>query len=74
MHYEWDANKNESNIRKHDIRFADAVNVLEDENAITVLDDATGEQRFVTIGADVLAHACGFLPTARRISALFPRA
>ena len=56
MNFEWDANKNESNIRKHGIRFADAVNVLEDESAITVVDDAPGEQRLVTIGLDVLAR------------------
>lgn len=56
MGYEWDASKNEANIRKHGIRFADAANVLEDEFAITVLDDASGEQRFVTIGLDASAR------------------
>lgn len=56
MNFEWDANKNESNIRKHGIRFVDAVNIFEDESAITVLDDASGEQRFVTIGLDALAR------------------
>jgi len=54
--YEWDAGKNDGNIRRHGIRFADAVGVLEDEYAVTVIDDATGEQRFVTIGLDALAR------------------
>jgi uncharacterized protein len=56
MSYEWDANKNNGNIRKHGIRFADAVSALEDEDAITVVDDAVDEQRFVTIGVDALAR------------------
>jgi uncharacterized protein len=53
---EWDANKNEANIRKHGIHFADALSVLEDECAITVTDDASGQQRFVTIGLDGFAR------------------
>lgn len=56
MAYEWDADKNEGNIRRHGIRFADATGVLEDEYAVTVIDDASGEQRFVTIGTDALAR------------------
>lgn len=56
MVYEWGAEKNDANIRKHGIRFADAVSVFEDEMAITVLDDASGEQRFVSVGMDALAR------------------
>lgn len=36
MNYEWDPNKAKSNYRKHGVRFADAVGVFEDENAITI--------------------------------------
>ena len=35
---------------------ADAVPVLEDERAITLRDDAHGEERWVTIGMDTLAR------------------
>jgi len=33
MSYEWDPAKAESNLRKHGIYFADAMAVLEDEQA-----------------------------------------
>jgi len=51
--FEWDADKNERNIRKHGIHFADAVAALEDEHAITVGDDSDpDEERFVSLGLD----------------------
>jgi len=54
--FEWDPRKAASNARKHGIRFADAVTVLEDDRAITVRDDAQGEDRLVTIGMDAAAR------------------
>jgi hypothetical protein len=49
----FDPNKAANNLRKHGVRFADAEAVLADPLALTREDDdATGEQRFVTIGAD----------------------
>ena len=36
--FEWDPLKAASNAREHGVQFADAVAVLEDEMAITVLD------------------------------------
>ena len=36
MSYEWDPNKAKSNYKKHHVKFADAVGVFEDENAITI--------------------------------------
>ena len=51
----WDAEKAESNFRKHKIRFPDAEFVLFDSMALTREDEqAEGEQRFVTIGMDAL--------------------
>jgi uncharacterized DUF497 family protein len=50
--FEWDPRKAASNFRKHGIRFADAVSVLEDDRAMTMADDSADEERFVTIGAD----------------------
>jgi len=53
---EWDSRKALSNLRKHGIDFADAAMVLYDDCAITVPDDRTDEERFVTIGMDVLGR------------------
>jgi len=57
MRYEWDKAKAASNLRKHGIRFADAVTTLEDDYALTVEDDsAEGKMRFVTIGMNDALH------------------
>lgn len=53
MRFEWDEEKRQSNLRKHGVDFADAVEVLFDELAITIEDpDHHDEQRFITIGTD----------------------
>jgi len=54
--YEWDPRKAASNLRKHDVDFADAATVFEDELAVTIDDDNPEEKRFVTIGMDALAR------------------
>lgn len=54
MTYQWDPNKAKSNLKKHGVRFADAVSVFEDENAITIEDGHETESRFITIGRDIL--------------------
>jgi uncharacterized DUF497 family protein len=54
MAVEWDPAKARLNLRKHGVRFADAVTALEDERAISVRDEAADEERWVTIGADSL--------------------
>ena len=56
MSYEWDPKKAASNLRKHDIDFADAVTAFEDELALTIDDDDPNERRLVTIGLDALAR------------------
>ena len=50
----WDPAKAKANIRKHGIRFADAVLALDDPEAITLIDGESDpiEQRFVTLGLD----------------------
>ncbi len=50
--WEWDPAKAASNLRKHDVDFADAALALEDEWAITVENDEHDERRFDTIGLD----------------------
>ena len=53
---EWDPAKARANLRKHSVRFADAVAALEDARAISVRDESADEERWVTIGMDSLAR------------------
>jgi uncharacterized DUF497 family protein len=39
MEAEWDPAKARANLRKHRLRFADAVSALEDARAITIRDE-----------------------------------
>ena len=52
MQFEWDENKNQKNILKHKIDFADAVHVFIDENRIERLDARKiyNENRWQTFG------------------------
>lgn len=56
--FEWDDRKSKSNLRKHQVRFADAIFVFFDPMRIEYLDDTEeyGEPRWKTIGfaAEVL--------------------
>lgn len=56
MDYQWDKAKAASNRRKHGVRFADAVTVFSDENALTIEDHYPDEERFVTLGMDALGR------------------
>lgn len=56
MEYEWDPEKAKANAEKHGVRFADAVAVFFDENALTLDDPHPDEERYVTIGMDALAR------------------
>jgi len=56
MEYEWDQDKAETNLQKHDVDFADAVTALEDENALTLEDQDPDEERFITVGMDALGR------------------
>ena len=50
MRYLWDPVKQRSNLKKHGIEFADAAVALEDQHALTVLDeDSPGEYRYQTL-------------------------
>jgi uncharacterized DUF497 family protein len=51
---EWDYLKAIANLEKHNVDFADAVMVLDDDLAITMRDETSGEERFVTLGTDAL--------------------
>jgi uncharacterized protein len=52
----WDIKKAALNIRNHGIEFSHAWTVLGDPMAVTIEDTRHGEQRFVTIGADILGR------------------
>lgn len=57
MNYQWDPGKAEANVKKHGVEFADAVGVFEDPAAITIEDlKAEGEQRFLSMGMDLLGR------------------
>ena len=56
MRFEWDKEKNKSNIRKHRVSFEDAETVFKDDNLIIVFDDehSAYEERFNAIGEDLI--------------------
>lgn len=56
MRFEWDPIKAELNAAKHQVRFADAAAVLEDDQALTMDDPHPDEERYVTIGMDALGR------------------
>ena len=65
VEFEWDPVKAASNLRRHGVRFAEAVTVLDDPAALTMADDNTLEERFVSIGTDSLARILVLIYTVR---------
>lgn len=64
--YQWDPAKAKANLKKHGVEFADAVGVFADANAITIEDpDSEREQRFISIGVDVLGRTVVVVYTYR---------
>jgi uncharacterized DUF497 family protein len=56
MKITWDPKKAQINIRQHGVEFSHAATVLDDPMALTIEDKRQGEQRFVTIGSDLLGR------------------
>ncbi len=56
MELEWDSRKAAANLSKHGVDFADAATVVYDDQAITIPEERSGEERFVTIGMDALGR------------------
>jgi uncharacterized DUF497 family protein len=54
--FQWDPNKARTNLTKHKVSFAHALGAFEDPRAITVDDAHPTEERYVTIGLDLLAR------------------
>jgi len=50
--FEWDENKNELNIFKHEVSFEEASTVFDDDYAVTLFDEnhSDDEDRFILIG------------------------
>lgn len=66
MEFEWDPNKAASNLRKHGVRFAEAMTVFEDEAMLTMVDDQSREERFVALGLSSLGRILVVVYTTRR--------
>jgi uncharacterized DUF497 family protein len=56
VEFEWDRSKAALNLKRHRVDLADAVSVLYDELAVTVPDDSTDEERFLTVGMDAFGR------------------
>ena len=56
MNFDWDTNKNQSNIAKHGISFEEAIAIFDDPNILNYEDTRFnyGEMRFVSIGQIIL--------------------
>jgi len=76
VQFEWDPQKEKTNLREHGINFSEAASVLEDDFGITREDPVVvEEQRFVTLGMSdkgnllVVVHVFREPDTIRLISA-----
>jgi uncharacterized DUF497 family protein len=56
MRIVWDPRKAQINIEQHGIEFSHAATVLDDPMALTIEDKRHAEQRFITIGSDILGR------------------
>ena len=63
--FKWDNQKAAANLRKHGVDFADAATVFADDLAITVPDEQSQEDRFVTLGVDALGRLLVVVYTRR---------
>lgn len=55
MKFEWDENKNQANIKKHGISFADAIYVFTDPLALNMPDSehSENEERWIILGKNL---------------------
>ncbi len=66
MRIDWDPERASVNFKKHGVRFSDAEIVLFDPSARTREDmEAGAEQRFISIGGDVIARVIVIVYTYR---------
>jgi uncharacterized DUF497 family protein len=62
---EWDGRKAAANRKRHGVDFADAVTALHDELALTIQDESSDEERFITMGTDALGRVLVLVYTWR---------
>ena len=58
LEFEWDENKNQTNIQKHGISFEEASSVFEDRESLILVDEnhSDEEDRFLLIGYSYKAN------------------
>jgi uncharacterized protein len=65
VEFEWDSNKAVANLRKHGVRFAEAVTIFEDDGSLTMPDDDLTEERFISVGLGSLGRVLVVVYTLR---------
>ena len=66
MAIEFDPKKNKANLSKHGMSLSDGDGALDDPLAVTVDDlSSQGEQRWITLGANVFGTLCAVIHTQR---------
>jgi uncharacterized DUF497 family protein len=69
VEFEWDEEKNQSNLRKHGIAFEDAIEVFEDPSGLTEHGrTVSGEDRRQTIGTAATLAVLFVVHTLRNLS------
>jgi len=63
--FELDSFKAASYLQKHNVDFADATAVLDDDRAITIRENVSSEELFVTLGRDALSRLLAAVYTWR---------
>ena len=48
--FQWDQNKNRSNLQKHGATFEEGKETFDDPNGVTFIGNSTSEARFIRIG------------------------
>jgi uncharacterized DUF497 family protein len=66
VEFERDPNKAASNLRRHEVRFAEAVTIFEGDEMLTMPDDDPDEERFVALGIGSRGRVLVVIYTARR--------
>ena len=76
LYFEWDEVKRKSNIKKHDVDFADVTDLFYDEETIVIRDpEHYDEERYIALGMDaksrvaVVVHVYRDVDLIRIISA-----
>ena len=65
MEFEWDPEKAAGNFKKHRIRFAEAVTIFKDDWLLTILDESSDEERYLTVGRGSLGEILAVVYTVR---------